>query len=165
MCMESPIEKGTWDVWKEHCFTDSGEQLFEVVEKWKWKELEKLFQWYFSLIDDLKCVNNVEEFVKFSCKLDDYNNEFNEILEFSKLQFMERTAWRKTNSGVEYCGAHLRNLLSPFKNLIGILTNCSEWDKYFKLIKNKLIPSCEENKSMILNFCEFLDKNIINNKE
>ena len=160
--MKSSIENSIWQVWKD-CFTDSGEQLFEIVEKWKWKELENLFEWYFSLIENLKWVKNVEEIGNFSYNLDDYNDEFSEILKFSNTPFMEQTAWRESGDGVEYCGAHLRNLLSPFKNLIEVLKmfsvsdNQEKNEKIFNKFIRDSVSSFDMNKKEILKFCEFLD--------
>jgi len=129
-------------------------QLFEVVEKWK--DLKQLLEWYFSMIEHLGdydyLINNVNQ----------YDKSLSELIDFSKTSFMEETVWRVSDNGnKEYCWAHLRNLLSPFKNQIALIEAFSEWEigeDVFKSFMNGVKQTFEEDKKLFLEFCEFLEK-------
>lgn len=136
-----------------------------------WKSLKNLFQWYFSLIDDLEWIEKMGDIAKFTWNFDNYKKDLDKILEFSKSQAIERTAWRKSGEKVEYCGAYLRNLLSPFKNLIATLEALSVPDNQAKKTKTskkeimfnnlvKNLPSLYANKEEISKFCGSLNWNI-----
>ena len=59
----------------------------------------------------------------------------------------------------EYCWAHLRNLLSPFKNMIGLINGFSEGKVNTELLrsfKDKL--NLDNNEKEFLEFCDFLEK-------
>jgi len=161
-CLNDKMESAWLYLKKPKNFDESGEK--SVLNGWEvcisWKYLREFFEWYFSLIEKMKWIDNIEDLRNMKENFDVCNSELSKILRISNSPFMEKTAWRKSGEWEEYCGAHLRNLLSPFKNLIGILNNCPEWDSVFKFIKDKLIPSCEENERMINDFCEFLDEKI-----
>ena len=127
-----------------------------VLDEWckvypSWKYLEWLFKWYFSLVEEMNWIEKIED-------LDDYNNQLSKILEFSKSPVMENNIWEE---GDESCGAHLRNLLSPFMTLVDFFEDSSRRGENFKNAKNELIPFWKENKRMIDDFCKFLnDKNL-----
>jgi hypothetical protein len=84
------------------------------------------------------------------------------LIDFSKTSFMEETVWRVSDNGnKEYCWAHLRNLLSPFKNQIALIEAFSEWEigeDVFKSFMNGVKQTFEEDKKLFLEFCEFLEK-------
>ena len=132
------------------------QQLFETINKWKWAELKQLLEWYFSMI------NHLGEFDYLVDNVDYYDEALSKLVDFSKTPFMEKTIWRISDNGnKEYCWAHLRNLLSPFKNQIALIEAFSEWkieEDTFRLFVNKSGLIFEENKKLFLEFCEFLEK-------
>lgn len=152
--MMENIDKGNWKPWWKNGVTNW--KLFEVIEKWKWEELRLLLEWYFSMIEHLwdydYLINNVNQ----------YDKSLSELINFSKTSFMEKTIWRISDNGnKEYCWAHLRNLLSPFKNQIALIEDFSEWEigeDLFKSFMNRAEWTFEENKKLFLEFCRFLEK-------
>jgi len=91
-----------------------------------------------------------------------YDKLLSELINFSKTSFMEKTIWRISDNGnKEYCWAHLRNLLSPFKNQIALIEAFNEWkieEDLFKSFMNRAEWTFEENKKLFLEFCRFLEK-------
>jgi len=151
--MMENIDKGNWKPWWKNGVTNW--KLFEVIEKWKWEELRLLLEWYFSMVEHLGdydyLINNVNQ----------YDKSLSELINFSKTSFMEKTIWRISDNGnKEYCWAHLRNLLSPFKNQIALIEDFSEWEigeDLFKSFMNRAEWTFEENKKLFLEFCKFLE--------
>ena len=152
--MMENIDKGNWKPWWKNGVTNW--KLFEVIEKWKWEELRLLLEWYFSMVEHLGdydyLINNVNQ----------YDKLLSELINFSKTSFMEKTIWRISDNGnKEYCWAHLRNLLSPFKNQIALIEAFNEWkieEDLFKSFMNRAEWTFEENKKLFLEFCRFLEK-------
>ena len=151
------IDKDNWKIWWKNKLKNK--ELFEVVEKWKWKELRQLLQWYFSIAEHLGdydyLINNINQ----------YDETLSKMIDFSHTPFMEEKIWRVADNGQfeEYCWAHLRNLLSPFKNIITITRHFSEWnikEDIFKSFVKNFEQTFQENKKMFLEFCEFLDENL-----
>ena len=151
------IDKDNWKIWWKNKLKNK--ELFEVVEKWKWKELRQLLQWYFSIAEHLGdndyLINNINQ----------YDETLSKMIDFSHTPFMEEKIWRAADNGQfeEYCWAHLRNLLSPFKNIISIIRHFSEWDikeDIFKSFVKNFEQTFQENKKMFSKFCEFLDENL-----
>jgi hypothetical protein len=147
------IDKDNWKIWWKNKLKNK--ELFEVVEKWKWKELSQLLEWYFSIEKHLwdydYLINNVGK----------YDETLSKMINFSHTSFMEEKIWRVADNGQfeEYCWAHLRNLLSPFKNIITIIRHFSEWnikEDIFKSFLKNFEQTFQENKKMFLEFCEFL---------
>lgn len=151
------IDKDNWKIWWKNKLKNK--ELFEVVEKWKWKELSQLLEWYFSIAEHLGdydyLINNINQ----------YDETLSKMIDFSHTPFMEEKIWRVADNGQfeEYCWAHLRNLLSPFKNIIIITRHFSEWnikEDIFKSFVKNFEQTFQENKKMFLEFCEFLDENL-----
>lgn len=142
-------------IWKNNGKV-TNKELLETIEKWKWAELKQLLEWYFSMI------NHLGEFDYLVDNVDYYDEALSKLVDFSKAPFMEKTIWRISDNGnKEYCWAHLRNLLSPFKNQIALIEAFSEWkieEDTFRLFVNKSGLIFEENKKLFLEFCEFLEK-------
>lgn len=134
------------------------QRLFETMDKWKWAELKQLLEWYFSMINHLWEVDYLAKNVDY------YDETLSELIKFSKTPFMEEKVWRKCDNGnKEYCWAHLRNLLSPFKNMIALIKDFSKGDikaDIFKYFIKELWWNFEENKKLFLEFCEFLEDNL-----
>ncbi len=134
------------------------QQLFETMDKWKWAELKQLLEWYFSMINHLWEVDYLAKNVDY------YDETLSELIKLSKTPFMEEKVWRECDNGnKEYCWAHLRNLLSPFKNQIALIEAFSEWkieEDTFRLFVNKSGLIFEENKKLFLEFCMFLEENL-----
>lgn len=151
--MMENIDKGNWKPWWKNDVTNW--KLFEVIEKWKWEELRLLLKWYFSMI------NHLGEFDYLVDNVDYYDEALSKLLDFSKTSFMEGKVWRVSDNGnKEYCWAHLRNLLSPFKNQIALIEDFSEWEigeDLFKSFMNRAEWTFEENKKLFLEFCKFLE--------
>lgn len=148
------IDKNNWKIWWKNKVMNR--ELFETIERWKGVELKYLLEWYFSMIEHLGeidyLVNNVNQ----------YDEILSELIKFSKTPFMEERVWRVSDNRQfeEYCWAHLRNLLSPFKNMIALIKDFSKWDikeDTFRLFVNKFGLNFEENKKLFLEFCEFLE--------
>ena len=141
-------------IWSEE--TTTNKDLSEAIDKWKWVKLKQLLGWYFSMIEHLE---ETDCLVK---NVDYYDETLSELINFSKTQFMEETVWRVSDNGnKEYCWAHLRNLLSPFKNQITLIEAFSEWEigeDVFKSFMNGVKQTFEENKKLFLGFCKFLEK-------
>ena len=151
------IDKDNWKIWWKNKLKNK--ELFEVVEKWKWKELSQLLEWYFSIAEHLGdydyLINNINQ----------YDETLSKMIDFSHTPFMEEKIWRVADNGQfeEYCWAHLRNLLSPSKNIITITRHFSEWnikEDIFKSFVKNFEQTFQENKKMFLEFCEFLDENL-----
>ena len=142
-------------IWLEKTVTNK--DLFETIEKWKWEELRQLLEWYFSMIEHFE---EVDYLVK---NVDYYDETLSELIKFSKTQFMEEKIWRECDNGnKEYCWAHLRNLLSPFKNMITLINDFSNGqikEDTFKYFIKEFWWNFEENKKLFLEFCEFLGDN------
>lgn len=137
--------------------TVTNKDLFETIEKWKWEELRQLLKWYFSMVEHLGdsdyLINNMNY----------YNETLSKLIDFSHTSFMEKTVWRVSDNGQfeECCWAHLRNLLSPFKNQIFLIKDFSEWEieeDLFKSFMDRVEWTFEKNKKLFLEFCEFLEK-------
>ena len=131
------------------------QQLFETMDKWKWAELKQLLEWYFSMI------NHLGEFDYLVDNVDYYDEALSKLVDFSKTPFMEKTIWRVSDNWKfkEYCWAHLRNLLSPFKNMIGLINGFSEGKVNTELLrsfKDKL--NLDNNEKEFLEFCVFLEE-------
>ena len=148
------IDKNNWKIWWEKGAMNK--DLFDVVEGWKWAELKQLLEWYFSMIEHLEEINYLVKNVNH------YNEILSKLIDFSHTPFMEEKVWRVSDNGnKEYCWAHLRNLLSPFKNQIALIEAFSDWeigDDVFKSFMNGVKEIFEENKKLFLEFCKFLDK-------
>ena len=137
--------------------TVTNKDLFETIEKWKWEELRQLLKWYFSMVEHLGDSNYLINNMNY------YNETLSKLIDFSHTSFMEKTVWRIFDNGQfeEFCWAHLRNLLSPFKNQIALIEAFSEWEigeDVFKSFINGVKQTFEENKKLFLEFCEFLEK-------
>lgn len=150
------IDKNNWKIWWEKGAMNK--DLFDVVEGWKWAELKQLLEWYFSMIEHLE---EIDCLVK---NVDYYDETLSELIKFSKTPFMEEKIWRECdNKSEEYCWAHLRNLLTPFKNMIALIKNFSTWkikEDTFRLYVNKSGLNFEENKKLFLEFCVCLEDNL-----
>lgn len=142
-----------WEAWN-----NVNKELLEAIDKWKWAELKQLLEWYSSMIKHL------EEFDYLVKNVNYYDETLSELIKFSKTQFMEETVWRVSDNGnKEYCWAHLRNLLSPFKNMISLIKDFSKGDieaDTFKYFIKEFWWNFEENKKLFLKFSEFLEGNI-----
>ena len=132
-------------------------ELFETVDKWKWEELKQLLKWYFSMIEHWGdydyLINNVAQFDETLWKL----------VDFSHTSYMEGKVWRAADNGQfeEYCWAYLRNLLSPFKNMIALINDFSKGklkEDTFKSFVNKFELTFKENEKLFLDLCRFLEK-------
>ena len=134
------------------------QQLFETINKWKWAELKQLLEWYFSMIEHLEEIDCLVKNVNY------YDKTLSELVKFSKTQFMEETVWRVSDNGnKEYCWAHLRNLLTPFKNMVTLINDFSKGqikEDTFKYFIKEFWWNFEANKKLFLEFCEFLEKNL-----
>ena len=144
-------------IWLEETATKAtNKDLFETIEKWKWDELRLLLEWYFSMMEHLEEINYLVKNVNH------YNEILSKLIDFSHTPFMEEKVWRVSDNGnKEYCWAHLRNLLSPFKNQIALIAAFSDWeigDDVFKSFMNGVKEIFEENKKLFFEFCKFLDK-------
>ena len=153
--MEAIDKNNLEKIWKNNGkVTDK--ELLETIEKWKWAELKQLLEWYFSMI------NHLGEFDYLVDNVDYYDEALSKLVDFSKTPFMEKTIWRISDNGnKEYCWAHLRNLLSPFKNQIALIEAFNEWkieEDLFKSFMNRAEWTFEENKKLFLEFCRFLEK-------
>jgi len=155
LSMMEIIDKNNWKIWWENRVTNK--ELFEAVEQWKWDELKQLLEWYFPMAEHLDdhdyLINNVNQ----------YDDTLSKMIDFSYTPFMEQKVWRVADNGQfqEYCWAHLRNLLSPFKGIITVIKHFSEWkikEDIFKSFVKKFEQTFEENKKLFLEFCEFLEK-------
>ena len=132
------------------------QQLFEVIEKWKWGDLECLLEWYFSMIDHLWEVGYLFD------NLDYYEKSLSELLAFSNQPFMEWSFWKFSDNGQfkESYWAHLRNLLSPFKNMIAVIRSLSRWEFGeidYTMFVSKFRVDLEDNKKDFLEFCILLE--------
>ena len=132
-------------------------ELFDIVEKWKWAELRQLLEWYFSMI------NHLEDIGYLSDNIECYNKTLSELIKFSKDEFMEKSVWRVSDNGKnqETCWAHLRNLLSPFKNMIALIRDFSGSETNQKILKSfieheKLVFIKSERN--LLKLCDFISK-------
>lgn len=133
------------------------EQIIEgKIEQWLWNNLKELLNWYFSILEHLWEVDYLID------NIDYYNETLSELIKFSENTSMEETVWRVSDNGKfkEYCSAHLRNLLTPFKTIISLIEDLStgiiKEDK-FKSFINNLNTNFEDNKNDFLEFCEFLE--------
>lgn len=149
------IDKNNWKIWWKNKVMNK--ELFEIIEKWKWAELKQLLEWYFSMIEHLKEIDYLVE------NVDQYGETLSQLIKFSKTPFMEEKVWRVSDNWQfeEYCWAHLRNLLSPFKNMMALIKDFSKWnikEDTFRLFVNKSGLNFEENKKLFLEFCEFLEE-------
>ena len=117
--------------------------------------MSQLLEWYFSIAEHLwdydYLINNVGK----------YDEALSKMIDFSHTPFMEEKIWRVADNGQfeEYCWAYLRNLLSPFKNIITVIKHFSEWnikDDIFKSFVKNFEQTFQENKKMFLEFCKFL---------
>jgi len=119
-------------------------------------KLKQLLEWYFSMVEHLEDVDHLVS------NLDYYDETLLKLISFSKTTFMEKTVWRVSDNWEfrEYCWAHLRNLVSPFKNMIALIKGFSEGKVNIKLLKSfKDKLSLDNNKKDLLEFCDFLEKN------
>lgn len=153
--MEAIDKNNSEKIWKNNGKV-TNKELLETIEKWKWAELKQLLEWYFSMINHLGEFDYLVDNV-------DYYEALSKLVDFSKTPFMEKTIWRISDNGQfeEFCWAHLRNLLSPFKNQIALIEAFSEWEigeDVFKSFINGVKQTFEENKKLFLEFCEFLEK-------
>jgi len=147
------INKDDWRSWWEN--GTMNKELFQAVEKWKWEVLKELLKWYFSMVEHLEDVDYLVN------NFDYYYETLSKLITFSKTPFMEKTIWRVSDNWKfkEYCWAHLRNLLSPFKNMIGLINGFSEGKVNTELLrsfKDKL--NLDNNEKEFLEFCDFLEK-------
>jgi len=130
------------------------EKILKTIEEEA--NLKQLLEWYFSMVEYLE---NVDYLVD---NFDYYDETLSKLINFSKTPFMEKTVWRISDNWefTEYCWAHLRNLLSPFKNMIALIKSFSEGKINVELLrsfKDKL--NLDNNKRELLEFCNFLEKN------
>ena len=131
------------------------QQLLETIGEWKWEELKQLLECYFSMIEHLEEIDYLVKNVK------QYDETLLKLLNFSKTPFMEGKVWRVSDNWLfeEYCWAHLRNLLSPFKTMIGLIRSFSKGEIEEKNLKSFIENSewvFKQNKKKFLKFCEFL---------
>lgn len=135
---------------------EKDEQIKEEIEQWIWNNLKELLNWYFSMLEHLweidYLINNI----------DYYNEILSEMIKFSETSFMEETVWRVSDNGQfkEYCSAHLRNLLTPFKTIISLIEDLSTGkinEDKFKSLTYNLNTNFEDNKREFLEFCDFLN--------
>ena len=149
------IDKNNWKIWWEKKLKNK--ELFEAVGKWKWNELKQLLKWYFSI------VGHLEDYDYLINNVDQYDETLSKMIDFSYTPFVEEKVWRVADNGQfeEYCWAHLRNLLSPFKGIIVVIRHFSEWkikeDIFNSFVKN-FEQNFEDNKKLFLEFCRFLEK-------
>jgi hypothetical protein len=85
------------------------------------------------------------------------------LIKFSETPFMEETIRRVSDNGQfeEYCWAHLRNLLSPFKTIIDLVNDVSKGkikEEFFKSFIKEFKWNFEDNKKDFSDFCNFLEK-------
>ena len=153
--MEAIDKNNLEKIWKNNGKV-TNKELLKTIEKWKWAELKQLLEWYFSMI------NHLGEFDYLVDNVDYYDEALSKLVDFSKTPFMEKTIWRISDNGnKEYCWAHLRNLLSPFKNMIALIRDFSGWEieeDLFKSFMDRAEWTFEENKKLFLEFCRFLEK-------
>ena len=147
------INKDDWRSWWEN--GTMNKELFQAVEKWKWEVLKELLKWYFSMVEHLEDVDYLVN------NFDYYDETLSKLIIFSKTPFMEKTVWRVSDNWKykEYCWAHLRNLLTPFKNMIGLIKGFSEGKFNTELLRSfqdKL--NLDNNEKEFLEFCDFLEK-------
>lgn len=133
----------------------TAQQLFETIGEWKWEELRQLLECYFSMIEHLEEMDYLVKNVK------QYDETLLKLLDFSRTEFMEKKAWRRYDNGEvkESCWAHLRNLLSPFNNMIAVIKSFSKREVEEKILKSFIESSkwnFKQNKKKFSKFCEFL---------
>lgn len=132
-------------------------KLFKAIETWKWEELNNLLKWYFSMVE------HFEEIDYLINNLDYYSETLSKLIEFSETLFMEETIRRISDNGQfkEYCWAHLRNLLSPFKTTIDLVNDVSKGkikEEFFRSFIKEFKWIFENNKKDFSIFCNFLDE-------
>ena len=130
------------------------EKILKTIEEEA--DLKQLLEWYFSMVEYLEDVDYLVD------NFDYYDATLSKLINFSKTPFMEKTVWRMSDNWEfkEYCWAHLRNLLSPFKNMIALIKSFSEGKINVELLrsfKDKL--NLDNNKRELLEFCNFLENN------
>ena len=130
------------------------EKILKTIEEEA--DLKQLLEWYFSMVEYLEDVDYLVD------NFDYYDETLSKLINFSKTPFMEKTVWRISDNWEfkEYCWAHLRNLLSPFKNMIALIKSFSEGKINVELLrsfKDKL--NLDNNKRELLEFCNFLENN------
>ena len=114
-------------------------------------------EWYFSMINYLWDLDYLADNVDY------YDETLSKLVDFSKTPFMEKTIWRVSDNGKnkETCWAHLRNLLSPFKNMIALIRDFSGSETNQKIFKSfiereKLVFT--KNERNLLKLCDFISK-------
>ena len=130
------------------------EKILKTIEEEA--DLKQLLEWYFSMVEYLEDVDYLVD------NFDYYDEALSKLINFSKTPFMEKTVWRISDNWEfkEYCWPHLRNLLSPFKNMIALIKSFSEGKINVELLrsfKDKL--NLDNNKRELLEFCNFLENN------
>ena len=130
------------------------EKILKTIEEEA--DLKQLLEWYFSMVEYLEDVDYLVD------NFDYYDETLSKLINFSKTPFMEKTVWRISDNWEfkEYCWAHLRNLLSPFKNMIALIKSFSEGKINVELLRSfKYKLNLDNNKRELLEFCNFSENN------